>query len=142
MANVMSNHCKYQLAVGNINFSTDSFKMLLMASGFTFNKDTHATYSDVSTSELGEAYGYTQNTKVMTASPTVTEDDTNDRCSVVWADVIWAATGGSIGPTPGAIIINDTTSDDSVVGYIDFSSEQTATTGTNFTISAPTIYVA
>lgn len=133
MANTVSNHAKYMLGTGAINFSSDSFKIILMATGFTFNKDTHATYADVSASELATANGYTQNTKTLGTS-TVSEDDTNDRLSVTWANAQWTASGGSIGPTPGAIIYDDTTSDNTVIGYIDFTENQTATSGGTFTV--------
>ena len=133
MANQVSNHAKFQLVSGNIDFDADTFKIILMDTGFTYNKDTHATYADVSASELATGNGYTQNTKTL-ANPVVTEDDTNDRASVTWDDVVWTASGGSIGPTPGAIIFDDSTSDDTILGFIDFTTDQTATSGGTFTI--------
>lgn len=133
MANEVSNRMKYQLGVAAINFSSDSFKIILMASGFTFNRDTHATYADVSASELATNFGYTQNTKTL-GTATLSEDDTNDRLSVTWANAVWTASGGSIGPSPGAIIYDDTTTENTVVGYIDFGSDQTATSGGTFTV--------
>jgi hypothetical protein len=133
MANTVSNHMKYQLGLAAVNFNTDAFKIILMATGFTFNKDTHATYADVSASELATNYGYTQNTKPL-GTATLVEDDTNDRLSVTWANAVWTASGGSIGPSPGALIYDDTTSDNTVVGYIDFGGDQTATNGGTFTV--------
>lgn len=141
MASELSNHFKYMLGTKKIDFSADSFKVVLMASGYTFNKDTHATYTDVSASELATNYGYTQNTKTM-GTATVSEDDANDRFEVTWANVSWTASGGSIGPSPGAIVFDDTTTDDTVVGYIDFLGNQTATDGGTFTITNPTFRLA
>jgi len=43
----LSNHFKFQLASGNIDFDADTFKIILLDSSFTFNKDTHATLADV-----------------------------------------------------------------------------------------------
>lgn len=136
MATVLSNHYKYQLQNGNIDWGNDSYKIILMATGFTFDIDADATYSDISASELATGNGYTQNTKTLGAA-TVTEDDTNDRSEVTFAgspNVQWTASGGSIGPSPGAAIFDDTTSDDTVVGYIDFGSDQTATDGGTFVV--------
>lgn len=133
MANVVSNHCKFQLGSGNIDFDADSFKIILMDTGYTFDKDADATYADVSASELSTGNGYTQNTKTL-ANVSLSEDDTNDRLSVTWDDATWTASGGSIGPSPGAIIFDDTSADDTVVGFIDFGSDQTATNGGTFTI--------
>lgn len=138
MASELSNHFKYQSFIGNIDFSNDIFKIILMASGFTFDKDSHATYADVSASELATGNGYTQNAATL-ANVVVSEDDTNDRANVVWDNYVWTASGGNIGPTPGAIIFDDTSSDDTIVGYIDFGSDQTASDGGTFTITAPTV---
>ena len=134
MASEVSNKIKYLLATGAINFSSDSFKIILMQSGFTFNKDTHHQYSDVSASELGSGNGYTQNSKTL-AGVAVTEDDADDRTEVTWSNVTWTASGGAIGPTPGAIIFDDTHADDAIVGYIDFGGDQTQADGGVATIS-------
>lgn len=133
MANAVSNHAKFQLGSANIDFDTNSYKIILMDTGYTFDKDAHATYANVSASELATGNGYTQNTKTL-ANVALSEDDTNDRLSVTWDDAAWTASGGSIGPSPGAIIFDDTSSDDTVIGFIDFSSDQTATDGGTFTV--------
>ena len=39
MATECSNHFKYMLVKGDIDFDTDTVKCALMASGFTFDKD-------------------------------------------------------------------------------------------------------
>ena len=140
MATDVSNHYLAELHRGSIKFQSDSFKICLMASGFSFNRDSHAAWADVSASELAAGNGYTRNTKTLgTADLTSIEDDTNDRSQIAWPDVQWTAAGGSIGPTPGAIIFDDTTADDTIVGYIDFGTNQTATDGGTFTISNITI---
>lgn len=130
----LSNHFKFKLMYGDVSFYNDSFKIILMNTTFTFNKDTHATLSDVSSDELSTGYGYTQQNKACTVS-TITEDDTNDRCRVEFDDVSWTASGGSIGPSGAAIIYDDTTSDDTVVGCIDFGTDETATDTQNFDIN-------
>lgn len=134
MATEVSNKIKYLLATGAIDFANDSFKIILMQSGFTFNKDTHHQYSDVSASELGTGNGYTANSKTL-AGVAVTEDDTDDRTEVTWSNVTWTASGGAIGPTPGAIIFDDDHADDAIVGYIDFGGDQTQADGGVATIS-------
>ena len=137
MASTVANKIKYLLAKKAIDFSADSFKIILMKSGFVFDKDTHHGYADVSASELATGYGYTQNTKTL-SGVTVTEDDTDDRTEVTWSNVTWTASGGSIGPTPGAIIFDDTVTTptaDPIIGYIDFGGEQTQADGGVATIS-------
>jgi hypothetical protein len=134
MVTTASNKIKYLLATKAINFAIDSFKIILMASGFVFNKDTHHGYADVVASELPTGYGYTQNTKVL-AGVVVTEDDTDDRTEVTWTNASWTAAGGSIGPTPGAIIFDDTVAGDPIVEYIDFGGNQVQVDGGIATIS-------
>lgn len=128
MASALSNHFKYQLAKKQIDMDTDTFKLILMATGFTFNKDTHATLADVSASELANGNGYTTG-GVTLANSTVTEDDTNDKASVSFDNISWTASSGALGPTPGAIMYDDTVGDDTIVGFIDFTTERTVTDG-------------
>lgn len=139
MATLASNKIKYLLATKKIDFMNDSFKIILMATGFVFNVDTHHQYTDVSASELGTGSGYTINDKILTGV-TITEDDANDRTEVAWNSPSWIAVGGDIGPSPGAIIFDDSEADDSIVFYIDFtasSAEQTQVSGGTLTIATP-----
>ena len=113
-----SNHFKFKLMSGDIDFDAHTFKICLMQSGFTFDKDNHATWSDVSSYELPTGNGYTQGGKTL-QNVQVQEDDVNDRCVVSWDDIGWQASGGDL-VTPGAIVYDDDTSDDTVVMYIEF----------------------
>lgn len=147
MASGLTNKAKFLLASKIIDFANDSFKIILMASGFVFNKDTHHGYADVSASELATANGYTVKTKVL-AGVTVTEDDVDDRCEIKWSNAVWVASGGAIGPTPGAIIFDDTvvaagvTVADPIIGYIDFGGDQTQADGGSATISNVEVRIA
>lgn len=96
------------------------------------------TVTIVAEDELASGNGYTKDTKT-TGTITVTEDDTNDRGGATYATVTWNASGGDIGPTPGAILYDDTSSDDTIIQYIDFGGEQTATDGQPFSIASGTI---
>jgi hypothetical protein len=92
------------------------------------------TKTVTSDDELTTGFGYTQDSKVL-AGKALTEDDTNDRAEMSANDVQWPASGGTIGPTPGAMLYDDTTSDDTIIGYLDFGGNQSAASGANFTIS-------
>jgi len=143
MASTLANKIRYALATKQIDFATDSFKIILMGTGFTFDKDTHHGYADVSASELATGNGYTQNTKLL-AGVVVTENDTTDLAEITWDNVVWTASGGSIGPTPGAIIFDDTPTTpqaDPIVGYIDFGGEQTQADGGAATIANPKVTI-
>lgn len=134
MANQASNKIKYLLATGAIDFESDTFKIILMEEGFTFDRDNHETYADVSGNELPDGNGYTVGGETLTGV-TVTENDTSDRCEVEWDNVQWTASGGAIGPSRGAIIYDSTHVDDAVVGFIDFGSNYTQPDGGVATIT-------
>jgi len=141
MSNQAPNHIKYLLATKAIDFLNDAFKIILMQSGFVYNKDTHALYTDVIGNELATGNGYTQGAKAL-AGVAVTEDDVDDRCEVLWSNVTWTAVGGAIGPASGAIIYDDTVANDPIVGYLDFGADYTQPDGGTATIIAPEIRIS
>ena len=135
VVSTLSNHFKFQLASGNIDFDSDIFKIILMDTAFAFDKDSHATLADVSANEISTANGYTQQNKTL-ANVSVTEDDTNDQASITWDDPTWTASGGDLGGEAigAAIIYDDTSSDDTVVGCIDFGTDYTIPDGSSLKI--------
>jgi hypothetical protein len=138
MANQAPNHIKYLLATAAINFAAHTFQMILMQSGFVFNKDNHALYADVIGNELANGNGYTVGGATL-AGVVVTEDDTDDRAEILWSNRSWTAGGGPIGPASGAIIYDDTVVGDPIVGYIDFLGDYTQPDGGTVTIIAPEV---
>lgn len=135
MANLVPNHFKYLLATKAIDFANDVFQIIIMDSGFAFNVDDDAEYSDVSAEELANGNGYTTGGETL-AGVSVTEDDVNDRCSIEWNNASWTAAGGPVGPTPGAIIFDDTVVNDPIVGFLDFGAEYTQADGGTATLSS------
>ena len=144
MASTVANKIKYLLAKKIIDFSADTFKIILMQSGYTFNKDAHHAYADVSASELTSGNGYTAGGATL-GGVAVTEDDTDDRTEITWTNATWTANAGSIGPTPGAIIYDDTVAAPTakpIVCYIDFGGDQTQADGGTATISNLEVRIA
>lgn len=141
MSNQAANRLKYLMASGSIDFSSDAFKIILMESGFVFDKDTHHQYSDVSGNELPTLNGYTVGGATL-AGVTITENDAADRTDVTWNNVSWSASGGPIGPASGAIIYDDTDGNDSIVGYIDFLNDYTQIDGGTFTVANIAVRIA
>lgn len=125
-----SNHFKYQLAKKLIDLSADTIKIILMDDEFVFDKDAHATLADVTASQLATGNGYTQDNKALT-NLSLTEDDANDKAKMTCDDVTWTASGGAIGPTGAAILYDDTTADDTIIGCIEFGAAITAIDGTS-----------
>lgn len=115
--------------------SGDSFKVILMETGFIFDRDSHVNYADISADELTTANGYTVNTKVL-ANPSLAIDNDNDNASLSFDDVVFTASGGSIGPLSGAIIFDDTLADDPIVKWIEAASDITITDGNQLNITS------
>jgi hypothetical protein len=141
MPNAAPNRLKYLLATKAIDFAADTFKIILMQTGFVFNDSTHFLYADVAGNELGTGNGYTAGGNTL-AGVTVTEDNVDDRCEIVWNNTTWTAVGGAIGPASGAIIYDDTVANDPIVGYIDFGADYTQPDGGTVTILAPEVRIS
>lgn len=70
---------------GQIDFDTDTIKVLLTTDAYVPNKDTHDFRNDVTNEITGT--GYTAGG--ITVSVTVTRDDANDRVDIAFASVNW-----------------------------------------------------
>lgn len=70
---------------GQIDFDTDTIKVLLTTDAYVPNKDTHDFRNDVTNEITGT--GYTAGG--ITVSVTVTRDDANDRVDITFASVNW-----------------------------------------------------
>lgn len=139
MASVMNNNIKAAFIDALLNGAT--VKMILMATGFSYDIDADDGYADVSASELANGNGYTTG-GVMMSGYAVAIDDVNDRADATWSNITWTASGGSIGPSPGAIPYIDSHVSDLCIGYIDFGTDQTATDGGTFAINNPTVRIS
>jgi hypothetical protein len=125
---------------GQINALTDTFKIILMQSGFVFNPVTHLSYADVSASELPTANGYTAGGITLTGVA-LAYDATDDRVELSHANATFTASGGSL-VASGAIIFDDTTDtgasddySDVIVSYKDAGGDITAVDGTPIVIT-------
>jgi len=130
------NHYKYLLKTKQIDESSDTYKIILMNTTFTFDKDAHAELADVTADQLSTAFGYTQDSKILTGV-SVTENDTTDKAETRWASVSWTASGGSIGPTGAAIIYNDSVIGDPIACCVDFGVDKTIEDGSGLLIETP-----
>lgn len=135
------NHIKYLLATKQVDFLTDTFKVILMNSTFSFDRDSHEIIVNVNSSQLATGNGYTQNNKTLTGV-SILEDDTNDRAQITWDNPEWTASGGSIGPTASAIIYDDTVANDPIVMHISFGTTYTIVDTASFSIKNITFYVS
>lgn len=140
MPATLSNNFKRAKLAGEIDFDAQTFKAILMQSGFVYSKDTHSNLSDVAASELAQGNGYTGAAAI--SGWTVSQDNANDKgIAAALSDPSWTASGGNIGPSPGAILYKHTgtASTSTVVGYIGFGADLIATAGQPFTIENITV---
>jgi len=133
----LSNHWRYQLGAKAVDVANDTFKAILMNDAFAFDKDAHATLADVSSSELATGNGYTRQNKTLSGGFWA-ENDTSDKGIRTFDNISWTASGGAIGPIGSLVIYDDTTSDDTVVGCIDFGTDYPMPDGSTFQVQAPT----
>jgi len=128
MASLIYNSCLNDMATGAIDFDTDTFKIMLVTSSYTPNKDTHTKRSNVTNEITGT--GYTSGGTTTTV--TVTNDTANDRIDIDFSDVSWT----SATLTAAAAVIyksTGTAASDNLVAYLDFAGNVISTNGT-FTV--------
>lgn len=113
------------IMAGTVNLDTDTLKVMLVDSGYTFNKDDDFISSGAGTpggeevSGTGYTAGFGGAGRKTIANTTVSFDDTNDRAELDGDDVTWTAINA--GTAKAAIIVKEVTSDaDSIlIAYID-----------------------
>ena len=94
--------------------------------------DNSVTWTEEKTDvQLPTGYGYMQDNKTLD-NKVLSEDDANDRARMTCDDPSWTADGGEIGPIGSSLIIDDTTSDDTVIGCIDYGTDYTIPNGSTF----------
>ena len=112
------NEFKYDNGRKLNDFSADTYKIMLMADGFTFNKDTHGTVSDIVSSEITSAGSYVRQT--LSVDTAWNQDNTDDKGEIAWSNVTFTASGAAFDDFDAAIIYNDSHASDLIVGCIDF----------------------
>lgn len=86
------NSFKEYVADGTFDLNTDTFKVALVLSGYTFSA-AHTVYADISASEHSNANGYTTGGATLAS---VTFSQTSGTATFDAADTTWTASGGSI----------------------------------------------
>jgi hypothetical protein len=114
--------------VHDIYGTTDTFKVAL--TNTAPNAATHAVLADIT--EIGAGNGYS-------AGGTDVQNDsteTGGTVTVTAVDVVFTASGGSIGPFRYAVLYNDTpvSPADPLIAYWDYTSSITLLTGETFTV--------
>jgi len=134
MASLVYNSCIDDMARNAIDFDTDTFKVMLVTSSYTPDKDAHLKRSSVTNEVTGT--GYTAGG--ISAPVTVTKDTANDKVTIQFAAVNWTS---STITARGAVYYKSRSglaSADELVAYSDFNSNITTSNGT-FSLAASTL---
>jgi hypothetical protein len=134
MASLIYNSAIDEMARGDIDFDTDTFKAMLVTSAYSPNKDTHEFRDDVTNEVTGT--GYTAGGA--TSTVTVTKDTANDKVTIQFGAVSWAS---STITARGLVYYKSrggASSADEIVAYNDFGSNVSSSGGT-FAVAASTI---
>lgn len=86
------NSFKEYVADGTFDLNTDTFKVALVLSGYTFSA-AHTVYADISASEHSNANGYTTGGATLAS---VTFSQTSGTATFDAADTTWTASGTSL----------------------------------------------
>ena len=134
MASLIYNSCIRDAVVGNIDFDSDTFKMLLVTSSYTASK-SHDKRDDVTNEVSGT--GYTAGGNACSVSVAAV-DNTNNDVEISFTVTSW--TSATITARAGVIYKSrgGASSADELVGYVDFGSDVSSTNGTfAVTVSTP-----
>lgn len=122
----------YEKGKEGVDFSSDTFKIILMASGFTFDPDTHGTYSDVSGSEITSAGGYTVGGTSLSVDSAWAQNNTDNNAEIAWNDVTFTASGAAFDTFCAAVIYDDDNGSDVIVGCIELGQDIDIADGSSF----------
>lgn len=135
MASLIYNSMLNRLVTGNINFSTDTFKVMLTTSAYTEDKDAHDFRNDVTNEVSGTGYTAGGNTITVTVSAL---DTANDRQELIMGGTTWPAS--TIVARKGVYYKSrgGASTADELIMVNDFGSDVSTTAGT-FTLNSSTI---
>lgn len=114
------------LAEKKHDLGADSLKVMLTN---TAPVATNAVKANLS--EISPGNGYTAGG---TAASLSSSAQTGGTYKLVLADVVFTATGGTIGPFRYAVLYNDTAVDDELIGWWDYGSAITLASGETFSV--------
>lgn len=108
------------------NLGADTLKVML-----TNSAPAAANTVKTDITEISSGNGYTAGGTAATISSSA---QTSGTYKLVLADVVFTASGGSIGPYRYAVLYNDTAASDELIGWWDYGTNLTLTNGNTFTV--------
>lgn len=120
---------------GEIAYTTDTVKVMLMTSAYVFNQDTQNHRGDIVVNEVAAGAGYTTRGATL-VTKSVTYDGTLNRTRLFADNTFWTPATGESLTARYAVIYKDTGTDTTswLMGYVDFGVGVTVT-GSPLTLS-------
>lgn len=137
MPSLIFNKALEAWARGNIDFDTDTFKVMLTTSGYTENKDTHDFRDDVTSEVTGT--GYTAGGAAATVG--VTLDVANDRVDITLGGAAWSSSTITARKAVYYKARGGAASADELIAVNDFGADVISSAGT-FTLGASTLRIS
>lgn len=137
MASLVFNRALELLARGNIDFDTDTFKVMLTTSAYVEDKDTHDFRDDVTSEVVGT--GYTAGGNTVTVG--VTLDTANDRVDISLGGTTWPSSTITARKAVYYKSRGGVASADELVAVNDFGADVISSAGT-FTLNASTLRIS
>jgi len=109
-----------------LDMDNDTFKCMLTLTGYTPNFETHTNKSDVTNEASGT--GYTAGGETLTSVAMTSSSDGTGTIKWDADDVSW--TNSTLTAVTGAVIYDDTVTNDRLIAYIDFGGSFSTTSGT------------
>lgn len=115
-----------QLVIGTHDFDTNVFKVYL--SNTTPSASADAVKADLPEISAGNGYN------AGGATTTITVAEVTGTTTVSGTQVVFTASGGSIGPFQYVVLYNDTSASDNLIAWWDYGSALTLNDGESFTV--------
>ena len=109
-----------------LDMDNDTFKCMLTLTGYSPNFETHTNKSDVTNEASGT--GYTAGGETLTSVAMTSSSDGTGTIKWDADDVSWA--NSTLTAVTGAVIYDDTVTNDRLIAYIDFGGSFSTTSGT------------
>jgi len=136
MASLIYNSAVRDEAVGSIDYDTDTFKVMLLTSAYTPDKDAHSKRSSLTANEVSGT-GYTAGGAAATVSVAAV-DTANDRVDITLGGASWATSTITARYAVYYKSRGGADTADELVALIDFGADVSTTAGT-FTLTASTL---
>ena len=127
------------LGEGKHNLDTNTLKIALVSSASGVDQSADTVLADIT--QISGGTGYTTDGVTLTTDPTWEETSAGSGTwRLVTPDLTLTASGAGMGPFRYVVLFNDTQTSPSkpLIGYLDYSSDVTITSGNTFLIDVGT----